>query len=100
MVCGLYRQPVLVVKGTLAICLGQAYLLCFQTCLLCPVEYVKTPILILQERWPVLTDNSMDGDRPLTLMELLRSSRRRCWTVLLMGYYYLARIKVATYASR
>jgi hypothetical protein len=28
-----------------------------------------------------------------------RSSRRKCWTVLLMGRYYLARIKVATYAS-
>jgi hypothetical protein len=89
---GLYRRGALA-KGTLGTCLGQDYLLCLQMCLLGPVEYVKTPMIIYQERWHVPTDNRMYPDRPLTLRGLLRSSRRKCWTVLLMGCYYLARIR-------
>jgi hypothetical protein len=99
MVYGLYRRGSLA-KGTLGTCLGQDYLLCLQMCLLGPVEYVKTPMIILQERWPVPTDNPMYGDRPLTLIDLLRSSRRKCWTVLLMGCYYLARIRSISLTQR
>jgi len=92
MLYGLYRRGALA-QGTLGTCLGQDYLLCLQMCLLGPVEYVKAPIIIYQERWHVPTDNLMYPDRPLTVRDLLRSSRRKCWTVLLMGCYYLARIR-------
>ena len=99
MVYDLYRRPALV-KGTLGTCLGQRTIPYVCRCtVLGLVKYEKTPIIILQEKWLTPTDNPMYGDRPLTLMELLRSNRRKCWTVLLMGCYYLARIKVATYAS-
>jgi hypothetical protein len=88
------------VKGMLGTCLGQDYLLYLQMCLLGPVEYVKTPMIILTERGPVRTSNPMHRDRPLTLRDLLRSSRRKCWTVLLMGCYYLARIHSVSLTQR
>jgi hypothetical protein len=99
MLYGLYRRAALA-KGTLGTCLGQDYLLCLQMCLLGPVEYVKTPMIILQERGHVPTDNPMYGDRPLRLMDLLRSRRRKCWTVLFMGCSYLARIRSVSLPQR
>jgi glycosyltransferase involved in cell wall biosynthesis len=99
MVYGLYRRGALA-KGTLGTCLGQDYLLCLQMCLLGPVEYVKRPMIILTERGPVRTDNPMYRDRPLTLRDLLRSRRTKCWTVLLMGCYYLARIRSISLTQR
>ena len=99
MLYGLYKRGALA-QGTLGTCLGQDYLLCLQMCLLGPVEYVKTPMIVYQERWHVPTDNLMYPDRPLTLRDLLRSSRRKCWTVLLMGCYYLARIRSISLSQR
>jgi glycosyltransferase involved in cell wall biosynthesis len=99
MLYGLYRRCALI-KGTLGTCLGQDYLLCLQMCLLGPVEYVKAPMIILTERGPIRTDNPMYRDRPLTLRDLLRSRRSKCWTVLIMGCYYLARIHSISLTQR
>jgi hypothetical protein len=99
MVYGLHRRGALA-KATFSAGLGQDYLLCLQMCLLGPVEYVKTPMIIYQERWHVPTDNLMYPDRPLAIMDLLRSSRRKCWTVLLMGCYYLASIHSISLTQR
>src|SRR5262249_27430085 len=89
---GLYRRCALA-KGTLGTCFGQDYLLCLQMCLLGPVECVKTPIIIYRERGAVPSNNPMYRDQSLTILNLLRSTRRKFWTVLLMGCYYLARIR-------
>jgi glycosyltransferase involved in cell wall biosynthesis len=99
MLYGLYRRSALA-KGTLGTCLGQDYLLCLQMCLLGPVEYIKTPIVVYQERGSVPTDNPMYRARSLTIMDLLRYRRRKCWTVLLMGCYYLARIRSISLTRR
>jgi glycosyltransferase involved in cell wall biosynthesis len=96
---GLYRRSALA-KGTLGTCLGQDYLLCLQMCLLGPVEYIKSPIVVYQERGSIPSDNPMYRDQPLTIVDLLRSGRRKCWTVLLMGCYYLARIRSISLTQR
>jgi glycosyltransferase involved in cell wall biosynthesis len=92
MLFGLYRRCALA-KGRLGNCYGEDYLLCLQMCLLGPVEYIKTPIIIYRERRAVPSDNPMYTDQPLTILDLLRSTRRKCWIVLLMGCYYLARTR-------
>jgi glycosyltransferase involved in cell wall biosynthesis len=99
MLYGLYRRSALA-KGTLGTCLGHDYLLCLQMCLLGPVEYIKKPIIVYQERGSVPSDNPMYRDRSLTIVDLLRSTRRKCWTVLLMGCYYLARIRSISLTQR
>jgi glycosyltransferase involved in cell wall biosynthesis len=99
MLYGLYRRCALA-KGTLGTGFGQDYLLCLQMCLLGPVEYIKTPMIIYQERGHVPSDNPMYRDRSLTIIDLLRSTRRKCWTVLLMGCYYLVRIRSVSLTQR
>ena len=92
---GLYRREALG-KGMLGGCYGQDYLLCVQMCLLGPLEYVKTPVIVLRERKLIPNDNPMYADEPITMKALLTAGglrRRKCWTVLLIGCYYLIRIR-------
>jgi glycosyltransferase involved in cell wall biosynthesis len=92
-VYGLYRRCALV-KGRLGSCYGQDYLLCLQMCVLGPLEYIRTPVIICRERKPVCSNNPMYAEVPITVMNLLNAGglkRRKCWTVLLMGCYYLIR---------
>ena len=65
-------------------------------CLLGPLEYVKTPVIVLRERKPIPNDNPMYADEPITMKALLTAGglrRWKCWTVLLIGCYYLMRIR-------
>jgi glycosyltransferase involved in cell wall biosynthesis len=107
---GLYRREALrrVVLGS---CLGQDYLLTLQMCLVGPFAHTGAPIGTFSERKMVASVSPMYTELPLTLGNLIRAGRmhrRKCWTVLFMGIYYLARVgdvgwsdrwrSVATYA--
>jgi glycosyltransferase involved in cell wall biosynthesis len=98
----LYRRGALT-KGVLGSCYGQDYLLCLQMCLLGPVEYIRTPMIVCRERKPVPSSDPMYVDVPITIMNLLTDSglrRWKCWTVLTMGCYYLMRIRSASLTER
>ena len=72
---------------------GQDYLLCLQMCLLGAIEYVPVPVIIYQERGRRPSTNLMYDDVPMTLSHLVSANkiyRRKCWTVLILGCYYLA----------
>ena len=92
MLYGLYRLNSLK-QATLGSHLGQDYLLCLQMCLLGEVEYVGAPIIVFSQRQPPPIRLPMYLDAPLTLANIInanRLQRRKCWTVLLLGSYYLA----------
>lgn len=102
MLYGVYRLDALR-KTVLGNCYGQDYLLCLQMSLLGPVEYVQVPIIICRERKSVPSTNPMYQEAPLTVWNLLHEGglrRRKCWTVLLMGCYYLARIQDVPLSER
>lgn len=102
MLYGLYRLGALR-QVCLGHCLGQDYLLCLQMCLLGPVAYTPTPIVIYTERKPQPSDNPMYTMLPITLGNLLctaRQRRRKCWTVLLRGCYELARLQRVPWSTR
>ena len=99
---GLYRRDA-VTRGTFGNCLGQDYLLGLQMCLLGPIEYVPTPMIVCQERGSRHSDNPMYTDGPLTLRDLLRGRghrNKKCWTVLLKGLFYLGKIRGVTLSER
>jgi glycosyltransferase involved in cell wall biosynthesis len=102
MLYGLYRRCALA-SGTLGSCYGQDYLLTLQMSLLGTVKYVRPAMIISRERTPVPCDNPMYVDLPITVTNLLRDSglrRRKCWTVLLMGCYYLSRMRGISLTER
>jgi glycosyltransferase involved in cell wall biosynthesis len=102
MLYGLYRRSALA-KGILGRCYGQDYLLCLQMCLLGPIAYVSTPMLICRERHPLPSHSPMYTDRPVTVWSLLHDQglrRRKCWTVLVMGGYYLAKVRGVRFPQR
>jgi glycosyltransferase involved in cell wall biosynthesis len=91
---GLYRRDALIL-GKLGSHCGQDYLLCLQMCLLGEVEYVPQPITIRQERKAIPSSSPMYTEAPMTLNHLITANkiyRRKCWTVLLLGSYYLATV--------
>ena len=102
MLYGLYRREALV-RGTLGSCLGQDYLLCLQMCLLGPLAYVKAPMIVLRERRATPSTGPMYEEVSVTGTALLKGSRvirRKCWTVLLMGCYYLATLAGVPWTQR
>ena len=102
MIFGLYRREV-VQQGVLGNCLGFDYLLCLQMCLLGPLEYVRTPIVVYRERRTVASSSTMYTEVPITLGTLLqvgKAVRRKCWTVLVMGCYYLATVGHVRWSER
>jgi glycosyltransferase involved in cell wall biosynthesis len=94
-VYGLYRRDA-IIKAVFPTCYGQEYLLCLQLCLLGALAYVRAPMVIYRLRKPTSPPyNPMYTEVPITIMNLLRLGsfrRRKCWTVLLMGCYYLLRM--------
>jgi len=101
-VYGLYRLETLR-QARFCYCLGQEYLLCLQMCLLGPVAYTSTPIVIFAERKPRPSDTPMYTTLPITLGHLLyagRHHRRKCWTMLLRGCYELARLQRVPWSAR
>ena len=88
----LHRRTALL-QARLGSHIGQDYLLCLQMCLLGTIEYAPTPVIIYQERKKIPSSNPMYREVPVTLSHLLTANkiyRRKCWTVLLLGCYYLA----------
>jgi len=71
---------------------GQEYLLLLQLCLHGRFEYVEHPMIVYQLRKVIPFNNPMYEDTPITLKGLLTDGglrRWKCWTVLVMGSYYL-----------
>lgn len=102
MLYGLYKRAALE-KATLGYCYGQDYLLCLQMCFIGPVEYVSTPIIICRERKRIPSSSVMYTEVPVTMWNLLNGGnlrRRKCWTVLLMGCYYLVTISGVCWPQR
>jgi glycosyltransferase involved in cell wall biosynthesis len=92
MLYGMYRLNSLK-QALLGSHLGQDYLLCLQMCLLGEVEYVEAPLIVFSQRQPPPIRPTMYLEAPLTLVNILKANRlqrRKCWTVLLLGSYYLA----------
>jgi glycosyltransferase involved in cell wall biosynthesis len=94
-VYGLYRREA-IIKAVFPTCYGQEYLLCLQLCLLGALAYVRSPMVIYRLRRPTSPPyNPMYTEVPITAMNLFRLGgfrRRKCWTVLSMGCYYLLRM--------
>jgi hypothetical protein len=91
---GLYRRDALML-GKLGSHCGQDYLLCLQMCLLGKVQYVPQPITLRQERKAIPSTSPMYAEIPMTLNHLITANkiyRRKCWTVLVLGSYYLATV--------
>jgi glycosyltransferase involved in cell wall biosynthesis len=90
MLFGMYRRDAFA-KAVFKQRMGHDYLLSLQMCLLGPVVYVPTPIITYRHRWGAVGDPMPRGQRP-SLKDLLfyRGVRRRkCWTSLLLGVFYL-----------
>jgi len=99
---GLYRRDALI-SGTLPNSYGQDYLLCLQMCLLGPLEYVRAPMILYHVRRTVFSDNPMYTEIPVTLMNLLKPGplpRRKCWTVLFLGCFYLIKMRRKGFGDR
>jgi glycosyltransferase involved in cell wall biosynthesis len=101
MLYGLYRLNALK-QATFGSHMGQDYLLCLQMCLLGEVEYVGVPLIVFRQR-QTAPMAPMYLEVPLTLGNILtanRLQRRKCWTVLLLGSYYLASRGNVSFAER
>jgi glycosyltransferase involved in cell wall biosynthesis len=97
---GLYKRDALA-KCTFRDTYGDDYLLCLQMCLLGPLEYVRTPMIVYSERSPVPCDNPMYPEAPITLIKLLiRGGPKKCWAVLILGCYYLLKIQGLAFCER
>jgi glycosyltransferase involved in cell wall biosynthesis len=82
---------------------GQEYLTCLQILLLGPLAYVNTPMLIYRVRKRFISNNPMYSEVSLTLINLLNGSRiirRKCWTVLTLGCYYLLKSRTVSVCPR
>jgi Glycosyl transferase family 2 len=99
---GLYRREALQ-RVVLGHCMGQDYLLSLQMCVVGPFAHTHSPMVTYSERKTVASTGPMGPALPLTLRNLLRAGRvhrRKCWTVLLMGSYYLATVDGVTWPDR
>jgi len=82
---------------------GDDYLLCLQVCLLGPLEYVRTPMIVFYQRiiGSVDNPNPMYSERPITLITLLIwGGPRKCWVVLILGCFYLLKIRGVSFFER
>jgi hypothetical protein len=99
---GLFRRSILT-QGIFSNRYGQEYLLCLQLCLLGTFEYLAKPMIIYRERRPVPNVNPMYNDLPITIVNLIndRGLRKwKCWTVLVVGSYYLLRVSGVSVRER
>src|SRR5574338_702940 len=107
MLYGLYRLNA-IKRATFGNHMGQYYLVCLQMCLLGAIEYIGTPLIVFSQ--PPLAfggdpreGNPMYGELPLTLRNLVnvnKLQKRKCWTVLTMGIYYLATRRGVAFTER
>jgi glycosyltransferase involved in cell wall biosynthesis len=99
---GLYRLDSLR-QATLGSHMGPEYLLLLQMFLLGEVEYVPVPLIIFRQRQRAPIRPPMYLEAAFTLRSILtanRLQRRKCWTVLLLGSYYLATRGKVPFAER
>jgi glycosyltransferase involved in cell wall biosynthesis len=104
MLYGLYRRAAAQQIG-LGPHYGVDYLACLTMCLLGPLAYTPTPMLVYRHKTGPATSfvNPMYGSTPLTLRELFTMGgirRKKCWSVLLVGSRYLARAQPASLDDR
>ncbi len=81
---------------------GHDYHLCLQMCLLGPVEYCSTPMIVYKEAGNLPTFDPMGLGAQITLGSLFGGGRAitKAWTTLLFGCCYLLRPKEVSLAMR
>lgn len=81
---------------------GHDYLLCLQMCLLGPVAYSPTPMIIYHEKGMHPTLDPMGQGRPVTLWNALTAGKAvfKAWITLLHGCVYLLRPRELTLSDR
>lgn len=101
MLYGLYRRDVLA-RLTFPSHSGQDYLVCLQACVAGPVLTIARPIITYRHVWGETDTPMYRVERP-TARDLLvyRGVRRRkCWTTLLTGAWYILRVEGASPLAR
>ena len=101
MLYGLYRRDALI-QTIFRQHPGHDYLMGLQMCLLGPIAYTSIPMLIYRHVWGE-TDNPMYRLQPVTARDLLlyRGVRRRkCWISLLLGTFFLLRMRHIGFSDR
>lgn len=101
MLYGLYRREALQ-RAVFKQHPGYDYLMGLQMCLLGPVAYTPTPMLIYRHVWGE-TDNPMYRLEPITARDLLlyQGVRRwKCWISLILGACFLLRMRGVTHLDR
>ena len=81
---------------------GHDYHLCLQMCLLGPVEYTSTPMIIYREAGEYPNLDPMGPGKQFTIGNSLGGGRAilKAWTTLLYGCYYLIRLREITLSDR
>ena len=81
---------------------GHDYHLCLQMCLLGPVEYTSTPMIVYREAGEHPNLDPMGPGTQLTIGNMLAGGRAifKAWTTLLYGGYYLLRPLEITLSNR
>ncbi|RPI57497.1 MAG: glycosyltransferase, partial [Acidobacteria bacterium] len=101
MLYGMYRRP-LIDAASLREHFGHDYLFCLQACLLGPIAYTPSPIIIYQHRNGAVVGPMYAAERPKPKDLLLHRGvwRRKCWMTLLLGSCYLLVEPRAAISSR
>ena len=103
---GVFKKNVLtrayVTSNFIASHYGHDYHLCLQTCLLGPVAYSPTPMIIYREKGIHPTLDPMGQGKPVTLWNLLTGGKAilKVWITLLHGCVYLLRPSEVTLSNR
>ena len=81
---------------------GHDYHLCLQMCLLGPVEYSPTPMIIFREKGMHPTLDPMGQGRPVTLWNALTAGNAslKAWITLLYGCRYLLKPREVPWSDR
>jgi hypothetical protein len=98
---GLYRREFLK-RAVFSNCYGQEYLLCLQMLVLGRFAAVSAPMLVYTVRKQLNADPVYD-ELPPTLINLLTAGpvpRAKCWTVWLLGCFYVLKIKGVSVRTR
>jgi glycosyltransferase involved in cell wall biosynthesis len=97
---GLYRRDA-IVNAILPKHYADDYLFCLQACLLGPFEYVRGTLLTYRQRYTRISPMyPRDVTSPTVLLLYRGVKRSKCWTALLMGVYYLLRLRSVPFGDR
>ena len=102
MVYGLYKREALL-RTYYPNSYGQEHLLGLQLSFLGPLLHVDSPMIVYRLRKQSININPIYDDIPITLMNLLTAGpvpRCKAWTVLLLGCFYLLKVRNTSLTER